>query len=679
MALENATASPSAQLSRGTLLRNALILLVLAGLIRFLFLGRADLWCDEILFITMATPPTTPGEVFASHYDQFPVIGHFPLGAAIHNAILWLIKGSRQDLLHDPLLQRIPAALWGTLLVPLFYLLAARVLRPGTALAASLCVALFYYPVFYARDAYYYSPLLFFCALAAWLMVRMIQERRAGWGALAALAAAFSFGNLTHTSGVLLPVASLLAALVCRRTLAGGDAAARTTLGQVMKAAGLSILVVVPFYLKKLSSDASQGLTAAPNPFVMLHDAIGKMFLGVSLPGFILTMAVLLAGVAAAFSRKNRDEVRRFLTLITLILVVLVTVSCSLAQYSSRYFAVAMVGLYLMFGAGLEWLAAFAGRGNEARTGRLTLALAVALVLAHVGLFHVQSWQLRSKARDYGGMARWLTSNLKPGHPFLLESAYDIRFVGGYFPTPQLVPARPYVHGPGGAEMLKLREIQKAFILRFPETPFVEASRHGTEPKASAPLWTWPHEFYRKKAELLNEPLRKLVDRGIWPQTYGRALPEIEYHTTIWYNTREDILDMAVKAGRSVAFLYNGWTIGEVEQGVYMRAVPGARALVEIVNLTGAPQRGTIRLTGAIMGPAQVIPFQLRVDGGAPMSQERFGGQMWSVDLPPVELAPGSHTLEWNIPGGQTLQVQGLIADRIEWQPVVEQNTEAGR
>jgi hypothetical protein len=52
-------------------------------------------------------------------------------------------------------------------------------------------------------------------------------------------------------------------------------------------------------------------------------------------------------------------------------------------------------------------------------------------------------YQLPAKGVNYGGISRWLNEHLSAGTPFVMESAYELRFTSGFFPTPDLVPAAP--------------------------------------------------------------------------------------------------------------------------------------------------------------------------------------------------------------------------------------------
>ncbi|MCB1101088.1 MAG: hypothetical protein KDL10_01915, partial [Kiritimatiellae bacterium] len=91
---------------------------LLGLVIRAVGLGHADLWVDEILFVWMSLPPASMWDVAVQHYQQFPSIGHLPLGAMLQNGYLHLVGGTPDALQHAPLIQRVPAVIWGSLAIP---------------------------------------------------------------------------------------------------------------------------------------------------------------------------------------------------------------------------------------------------------------------------------------------------------------------------------------------------------------------------------------------------------------------------------------------------------------------------------------------------------------------------------------------------------------------------------
>lgn len=162
--------------SRRPATRTAAALLLLALALRLPFLGGADLWCDEVLFVQMSSPPMTPAQVVRNQWERFAVVIHLPLPEVAQNVFLWCFGGRTvEGNVVRPALQRVPAVLWGALTVPLFFALGRRLLSARAALLAGLMMAALFYPVYYAREAYYYAPTLFFATALLHAVARVLE------------------------------------------------------------------------------------------------------------------------------------------------------------------------------------------------------------------------------------------------------------------------------------------------------------------------------------------------------------------------------------------------------------------------------------------------------------------------------------------------------------------------
>ncbi len=153
--------------------------------------------------------PMSPLQVFAHHYQKFPAIGHLPLGAMFHNAFLHLTGADPAAVQHNPFLQRIPAVFWGTLSIPVLYIVARRLAGETIGRITGVLFAVGFFPVFYSREAYYYAPLIFFSCASLCMYTRIVAgsaKRSAHVMWFLCLAGAV----LTHISGVMLPLAFVL-------------------------------------------------------------------------------------------------------------------------------------------------------------------------------------------------------------------------------------------------------------------------------------------------------------------------------------------------------------------------------------------------------------------------------------------------------------------------------------
>jgi hypothetical protein len=652
-------------------------LFLLALLVRVPGLGRADLWGDEILFVGLASPPLTPGGVLTNFWKQFLSIGHLPFGALLHNLLVWPFAGLVEDVSRAAALQRVPALLFGSLQVPLLFVLAQLVATRRVAVAAALLMGLLAFPVYFAREAYFYAPLMFLATASGLAFLLPILNGRltrgTGWSLLLLLAAT----SLTHVNGASIGVAAFVITTGCllvnRYPGPATGAAARALFLRLWGITLLGTLAAAPFFLQKLGKPSTMHFQQQPGLFEIFSDFTGKTFLGVLQPWVALAWIVLAFGLWAVVRREAGRSERLLLFGLLAIPFLIILVSAHKTLYFARYFSGVLGFYYLVLAMGLDRLVAWLGLrvpSLRTRADRWVPGLALLIALPHLVLFLPQVYRLPAKGVDYGGIARWLNQHLAPGTPYVMESAYELRFTSGYFPTPDLVPAAPYVHGAGAVEMQRLRERQKAFFLDYPEAAYIESARHGIEAGAPFPPWAWPHEHFRQRYDLINLPMQRLAAWGLWPQSPGRQVSVIQYHTVLLWNTPADTEARLRAEGRPVIFHFPDWQVRPIQQGEYARLVQSPRGGVLISNLTDRPVRGRMMLEGAIAGPARSFDVSVTWMGQPVGSLKQMGGQLWSMETGELPVPRGAEgRLEWGLPAEQAAGLQALILRRLRFVP----------
>ncbi|MBN1269084.1 MAG: glycosyltransferase family 39 protein [Kiritimatiellae bacterium] len=646
-------------------------LFLLALVVRSIALGHADHWTDEILFINSAMPPLKPWEVFANHYRNFIGIGHLPLPAIVQN--IWLGLAGKfvaepAALAHQPLVQRIPAVVWGSLTVPAFYVMARRLLAKRQALAAALMLCLFYFPVHFSREAYVYAPLLFFGVSAMHLYLGVMLEGRLTRRRGVLLFATLVCAAYSHITGVVLGLTMVLIGggmLVVNRFPADTDpAAARRACLRTCGVCLGAVAAVAPFLAQFATKPSPHRFAAQPGPLKVAGDVIGKVFLGVRTPAAVASWLLLALGVVMCCRPGPRRRARCLFLALAGPMFAILLASVVRTQYAARYFYILVGCFYILFALGLDTLGSALVRlrpGWLAHAGRAAWALLAGLLAVHVGLFLPAGYRLEAKGVNYGGIARWLNKNLAPGTPYVMESAYELRFVSQYYPTPGLVPAVPFVHGAAAGDMDRLRQRQMEFLLQFPEACFVESARHGVVDSVECGVWDWPHKYFRRRADVHNPMLDRLARWGMWPQAFGAYVTERDYLTPIWYNTPDDVETIMRETGRPVLFRYDGWRCVGVAQYEYARMMNAPRGSVRVRNLRGKPVTGTFTFQGAIGAPESAYGVDITWDGQPAGTFERWAGAMWSAGTPPLTVAPGDHVLEWGVSGDKAAAVQGIL------------------
>jgi len=611
-------------------------LTLLALAIRIPFLGRSHLWVDELLFMWDSQLPMTPWQVWLHHYNKFPVAGHLPLGAMFHNLFLHATGLPAETLLQSPLIQRIPAVFWGTISVPVLCLAIRRLANEKLAHMVGFLYAVSFFPVFYSREAYHYAPLMFFSCASLLGFASVYQAEVSSWKKNMAWLVALSAAVLSHISGVMLPLSFVvvgLGALIATYTRGASRLdlkAARAKIGWLIVIPLVSTLPLIPFILVRLARPGQQNVGGAPEWWMILYDLIGKMFAGVTPVAFVFAVIFMLAGLWQVFRNKGG---LRYLGFVFVLLTLLIMIGSLKSQYSSRYFTAASPGIYVFFAAGFMQIAVWAGKRSPEAATRIGWGMLIAFALLNIALFHRVAFQLEAKARNYAGMAEWLNNNLQPGGAYILESGYDVRFLGQYHPTPRLTPWIPFFHSTAD-DVQRLRDTQQAIMLQHPDVPFVEAARHGTEFKPNVPVWTWPHHYYRQRYDLWNRPLQKLVTWGIWPQIHASGMPDIEYHTIIWFNRDEDVEAIYKDQQRKARFDFGSeWEFAQVAQGVYMRVHPPSRAVITVQGLSHSNTTGRLRLVGSIVG-REPVGVRIEQDGRILAAGRWTPGQLHEVVVP---------------------------------------------
>ncbi len=216
--------------SRDARLSVLLLATVLAALLRFFALGDHPLWIDEFLTWKRLHPVTGAG-FLEQVQDSFQ--------SPLLLAMLW--PWTRGEL--SELVMRIPSAVAGVAMVPLFGVLAGRLTNGRTAEWAVLLMAVSPFTIWFSQDARGYSLALLGSIVATLVLVRMMRDgptyRTAiGYGIVSGLA------MLANNSVLFLVLAHALTVLIHTFPRRGRDWLIWAT------AFGLAGAIILPWLLK---------------------------------------------------------------------------------------------------------------------------------------------------------------------------------------------------------------------------------------------------------------------------------------------------------------------------------------------------------------------------------------------------------------------------------------------
>jgi len=273
-------------------------LLLLGLVLRLIHLG-SGLWYDEIqTLVEYARLPM--GRILT----EYPTTNHHLLYSVLARASTGLLGESGAAL-------RLPAALLGTASLWAFWRLALKVTDRREALLGTLLLTVSYHHVWFSQNARGYSGLLLFTLLGTTAFLRLLEDPRAGWPALAWYSGCMALAAYIHPTAVALPAAHaiLLGALAVTSRKAGARALWRPAAGLLL-AGCLALLLYAPVLgqvVKTVTAGNPQGAeTAWKSPvWLLLETARG---LSVGLPGGWVTLAsgvVVFAAGMASFFRKS--------------------------------------------------------------------------------------------------------------------------------------------------------------------------------------------------------------------------------------------------------------------------------------------------------------------------------------------------------------------------------------
>lgn len=139
-----------------------MLLTLLGGGLRLFQLGRDSFWFDEAGVAKI---------VYVQSLSEFVnLVRSHVMAVPLDYAVTWLV-GQRCN---SEACLRLPPALWGTLALPVGYLLCRELFDARTARRAALLMALSPFLIQYSQELRFYSSLVFFYLLSSYLLYRAL-------------------------------------------------------------------------------------------------------------------------------------------------------------------------------------------------------------------------------------------------------------------------------------------------------------------------------------------------------------------------------------------------------------------------------------------------------------------------------------------------------------------------
>lgn len=654
------------------------LILAVAAFFRLYDLGMSAFRGDTIILWNLAQQRVPPAQLFSRWFEVSGAAGQMPLPAWIAQVYVrmtgWQVT---------PFNVRFPPALLGILAVAAAFFGGRRFkdARLGLMLAGLLAVNAFHIAL--CREAYFYSALilgyfLFFWAFADLSRLLMAGDR-VGWRSWLLLAAALFMTAYSQITGLLVCGAGGLLFVVL--LLVRG----RKRPGFAPNLAGLIVtylVILLPMALaawglRPLLDQIGQNREAAQQVTDLSGETLIGGFLkalaqfswGSAWPGLVILAAALIGGIAVVVRRRDINGAWVGYIVVMQLALFYLSRSAAGASYEARYMAGMFPFFLALLAYGLLDAPGLLAR-NAARAGSIAfcgLAFLYALYPAWL------QTRLTGKPTPYYEIVRFADANLPPGAPVVVDRWYEpwnelaahpgtnAQFV---FITPN-EPLEVF-------RQFNWRDAARAALEAFPDAAYLEIAKTYWDVPGIGP-WTWPRDFFARQVTFANKAGLRLRELGLANRGDFYAANTSRTVVALFYNTEEDAVERARRAGRETTVWYGpGWGFEQTGPMPMLRVrTPTFRAFkslareaaVDVWNLSDRPLEGRLDIKGVAVGGAKVVQASR---GG----RRTFpAGRETTVDFGPLTLAPGLNTVKLADPHASAGNGPLLLVERIAFVP----------
>jgi hypothetical protein len=143
-----------------------IIIILTGGFLRVLLLDTKGMWLDETFSVWLANQSVLDMLQWIVKIDQHPPLYYLLLH-------YWIAQYG-----DTPYYARLLSALFGTVTIPVIYLIGKRISGAVVGLAAAVFLALSLFNIYYAQEARMYTLLTFNASVAMYALVRLITDSR---------------------------------------------------------------------------------------------------------------------------------------------------------------------------------------------------------------------------------------------------------------------------------------------------------------------------------------------------------------------------------------------------------------------------------------------------------------------------------------------------------------------
>jgi hypothetical protein len=633
-----------------------LILIGLSFVFRFWMLGVASFGTDSVEFYKMSLR----GQSILELWRNPPWMNQIPLNETLS---LLMVK---VGLPATPFIVRLPFAVMGVLALFFVWRFARRWFGTGPALLTLLLAVFNPYQLYFSRTAYHYSGAICWSAalfMVFWAIHESIRKKEPPDKTQLVLwfLAAITACHMHMSAWIVVGLQGFLLLLFGFRLKEG---ARNRYLLRFLIGTGLLGALMSRWFIRavqevlRVSGENGTGHLGvnAGSEFLRLLPAYfaGENIFDVALLLIFIALAVYALFGASDATRRYRSLAGICVLHIAVLMLYVAVVGGGVAKIT--YFSAIWPHFILLLGIG-----SFLGvRSLASMPWRVSLyTLLAGGYLALTGLPVYAIIRLDGSPTPYYKINDWVLHNLPAGTPVLTDRWFE--------PWNELA-----VHNPGNINytftvpddpietyrQLNWRKTVEPFFEKYPEAAFLELERGKYE--ATFGKWDFPQSHFARCASITNESALALRHWKVFLVEYGADAITNRVITRIYYNTPEDLVAAAQRAGKDVLRLYGagwgyakpGWQQGHFEDYRILKQV----ASIDLYNLKESPLSGTLEISAATADK----PKPVSVNGATTVfASGRI--RTWSV---PLTLQSGKNTIPFASPSADPL----FVLD-IRWKP----------
>jgi len=547
------------------------VLILCAGVfLRLWHLGLASYQIDELATMQMWQQDHSVREIF-SHALRDLHWNHRMVLLPLINMFL-MEHGGYSSALPPEWMSRLPHAIMGIFALPVFWLFGRAYGGRKVAWWALLLSSFSIFAIYYAREAYDYSSLIFLSAGVCWCSLEVFNRRMAGdrvpWGYVIGYILFSSVLLMSHLAGLLFLACWLMA-------LAGGMLAVRgLALFRQPREWGFWAVVLlpcfilfVPFLLKLMGGYTSADTSASTMRFSLssISAVLGRLGWGESPVALVLFVGVILAGLVLYRRMTEQTSVSmiRPWLIVGAALAYFVAQSWALrvARMETRYYTPLFPLLILMASVGMASLETLLAGRRRWLTPVVARVMLCVPLLGWLAPSLVAVVQVHTRGYNYKGVAEWVMKNIQENGTYAFYNVYELRGTPHTYPTPgrngtsvaawsskeDFERARPW-------------ERVKTLFVRFPQIVFLEIapedlfSANPHEPPVERDGLFMRHEW-------IEDPDADLLFRlKTHPMGETQWNTKNMHRILVSYNLPEDLPALALQQGKLFYYYFGpGW------------------------------------------------------------------------------------------------------------------------